>query len=177
MTAVMPPTKQLFVLRHAKSSWDDPALADHDRPLAERGRRAVRTLAQHVRTTGLEPALVLCSSSRRTRETLDGLQLGGEHVIDPDLYGASCEDVLLRLRRVPDEIRSVMVVGHNPTLQTLVLRLADGDPAATGSDLAEVRRKFPTGALATLTFDGAWAELSPRSARLAEYVRPKSLGF
>jgi phosphohistidine phosphatase len=173
----MPGNKQLFVLRHAKSSWDDPALADHDRPLAERGRRAVKTLAQHLSTNGVAPALVLCSSSRRTRETLDGLRLGGEHVIEPDLYGASCQDVLERLHRVPEEIRSVMVVGHNPTLQTLVLRLADGDAAATGSALAEVRRKFPTGALATLTFDCAWTELSPRSARLAEYVRPKSLSF
>ena len=70
-----------------------------------------------------------------------------------------------------------MVVGHNPTLQALVLRLAGGDAVADGSSLAEVRRKFPTGALATLTFDGTWEELSPRSARLASYVRPKSLGF
>jgi phosphohistidine phosphatase len=78
---------------------------------------------------------------------------------------------------VPDEVGSVMLVGHNPTVQALVIRLADDDGATDGSQLAEVRRKFPTGALATLTFDGAWLELSPRSARLASYVRPKSLGF
>jgi phosphohistidine phosphatase len=71
----------------------------------------------------------------------------------------------------------VMLVGHNPTLQALVLRLADDDAATDRSHLAEVRRKFPTGALATLTFDGAWMELSPHSARLASYVRPKSLSF
>src|SRR5437763_11388296 len=76
----MPSSKHLFVLRHAKSSWDDPALADHDRPLAARGWRAVKTLAEHVRTSGIKPALVLCSSSRRTRETLDGLGLDGEHL-------------------------------------------------------------------------------------------------
>jgi phosphohistidine phosphatase len=169
-------TKQLFVLRHAKSSWDEPALADHDRPLAARGHRAVKTLSQHISATGIEPALVLCSSSRRTRETLDGLGLGGEHVIERDLYEASCQEVLERLHRVPEEIGSVMVVGHNPTLQTLVLRLAGGDATADGSSLAEVRRKFPTGALATLTFADAWSELSPGSARLMAYVRPKSLG-
>lgn len=135
----------------------------------------METLAQHVRTAGIEPALVLCSSSRRTRETLDGLRLGGEHVIEPDLYGASCLEVLERLHRVPEEIRSVMLVGHNPTLQALVLRLAAGEGAADGSSLAEVRRKFPTGALATLTFDHAWSELAPGSARLVAYVRPKSL--
>jgi phosphohistidine phosphatase len=174
---VMSSSKRLFVLRHAKSSWDDPGLADHDRPLAPRGRRAVEAIAAHLNAAGITPELVLCSSARRTRETLEGVAVGGEHVIESELYGASYQEVLERLQRVPEEIGSVMLVGHNPTLQTLVLRLADGDAAASGSSLAEVRRKFPTGALATLTFDGAWTELSPRSARLAAYTRPKSLGF
>jgi phosphohistidine phosphatase len=172
----MPSSKFLFVLRHAKSSWDDPALADHDRPLGSRGWAAVKTLAQHVSTARIEPALVLCSSARRTRETLNGLGLGGEHVIERDLYGASCEEVLHRLHRVPEEIESVMVVGHNPTLQALVVRLAAGDGGDDDSNLVQVRRKFPTGALATLIFEGAWADLSPGSARLVGYVRPKSLG-
>jgi phosphohistidine phosphatase len=163
----MPSSKRLFILRHAKSSWDDPGLADHERPLAPRGRRAVEAIAAHVKAEGITPELVLCSSSRRT----------GEHVIESDLYGADCLDVLERLHRVPEEIGSVMLVGHNPTLQALVLRLADGDGATDGSGLADVRRKFPTGALATLTFGGTWKELSPHSARLVAYVRPKSLGF
>ena len=173
----MPPSKRLFVLRHAKSSWDDPGVADHERPLAPRGRRAVEAIAAHVNAAGIAPDLVLCSSARRARETLEAAAVGGEHVIEPDLYGASCEDVLERLRRLPEEVVSVMLVGHNPTLQALVLRLTDDHNGSEASGLAEVRRKFPTGALATLTFDGAWTELSPRSARLAAYVRPKSLGF
>jgi phosphohistidine phosphatase len=173
----MPGSKQLFVLRHAKSSWDDPGLADHERPLAPRGRRAVEAIAAHVSARGITPDLVLCSSARRTRETLEGVAVGGEHVIEPALYGASCEEVLERLHRVPEQVGSVMLVGHNPTVQALVIRLADDDGETDGSQLADVRRKFPTGALATLTFDGAWLELSPRSARLASYVRPKSLGF
>jgi phosphohistidine phosphatase len=173
----MPSSKRLFILRHAKSSWDDPGLADHERPLAPRGRRAVEAIAAHVKAEGITPELVLCSSSRRTRETLEGAAVGGEHVIESDLYGADCLDVLERLHRVPEEIGSVMLVGHNPTLQALVLRLADGDGATDGSGLADVRRKFPTGALATLTFGGTWKELSPHSARLVAYVRPKSLGF
>ncbi|HET6869009.1 MAG TPA: histidine phosphatase family protein [Solirubrobacteraceae bacterium] len=173
----MPSSKRLFILRHAKSSWDDPGLADHDRPLAPRGRRAVEAIAAHLNAEGIMPELVLCSSARRTRETLEGAGVGGEHLIEPDLYGANCQEVLERLHRVPEEIGSVMVVGHNPTLQALVLHLADDDAAINGSYLVEVRRKFPTGALATLTFDGAWQELSPRSARLASYVRPKSLAF
>ena len=173
----MPSSKRLFILRHAKSSWDDPGLADHERPLAPRGRRAVEAIAAHVSAAGITPELVLCSSARRTRETLEGVAVGGEHVIESGLYGASCQEVLERLHRVPAGVESVMLVGHNPTLQALVLRLADDDDTTDNSCLAEVRRKFPTGALATLTFDGTWEELSPRSARLASYVRPKSLGF
>ena len=70
----MSSTRKLFVLRHAKSSWDDPLLDDHDRPLAPRGRRAVELLAKHVRARSIEPTQVLCSSAlRRTRETLDGV--------------------------------------------------------------------------------------------------------
>jgi phosphohistidine phosphatase len=176
MAGGMPGTKQLFVLRHAKSSWDDPAIGDHDRPLTARGRRAAGSLARHISATGIEPSLVLCSSSRRTRETLDGIRVGGQHVIEPELYGASGEQLLERLRRVPDSVDSVMLVGHNPGVQTLVLRLAANDSAAADPHLSQVQDKFPTGALATLTFAGAWSALAPGCARLTTYVRPKSLG-
>jgi len=170
------PSKQLFVLRHAKSSWEDPGLDDHERPLAPRGRRAVQLLAQHVRDTGIRPDLVLCSSSRRALETLEDLAPGGEVVIEPEFYAASAAEITERLRRVPEGVKSVMVIGHNPALQTLVLRLVGGNVArSSGSYIADVQRKFPTGALATLSFDGAWSELTPGSAELAAYVRPKSL--
>lgn len=168
--------KQLFVLRHAKSSWDDPATPDHERPLAPRGRRTVAVLREHLESNGIRPALVLCSSARRTRETLEGVSPTGEHVIEPELYGADAKDLLGRLRRVTDEVPSVMLIGHNPALQVLVLRLAE----ATGSsgeesDLERVRRKFPTGGLATLEFECEWSELAPRRARLTGLVRPKQL--
>ena len=168
-------TKHLFVLRHAKSNWDDPGQDDHDRPLAPRGRRATAVLAEHLREQSIEPDLVLCSSARRTQETLEGVGVAGRHVIERDLYGASTGELLARLQQVPEETRSVMVIGHNPTMQTLVLRLAspplDGDSAL----LAQVQSKFPTGALAVLTFQCAWNELGPSRARLASFVRPKVL--
>jgi phosphohistidine phosphatase len=166
-------TRQLFVLRHAKSSWDDPGQDDHERPLAPRGQRAVRVLREHLQRSGIQPALVLCSSSRRTRETLEGVQLGGEQLIEPGLYGADAAGVIDRLRDVPDDVPSVMVIGHNPALQVLVLRLASraGEPA----EVAEVQRKFPTGALATLELDCAWSELRPGCARLTSFIRPKQL--
>jgi phosphohistidine phosphatase len=169
-------TKQLFVLRHAKSSWDDPRLPDQDRPLAPRGRKAVGVLHEYIRSRGIEPALVLCSSARRTVETLQAVEPGGEHRIEPELYHAGASDLIERLRQVPQSVPSVMLIGHNPAMQLLVLRLAD----RAGSDaddprLADVREKFPTGGLATLEFECAWAELAPSCARLTDLVRPKQL--
>jgi phosphohistidine phosphatase len=168
----VPGSRHLFVLRHAKSSWDDPELVDHDRPLAPRGQRAVRLLADHMRRERIRPALVLCSSARRTIETYEGVRPSGELSIESGLYGAGGDELLGRLRQVPDATISVMLIGHNPAVQTLVLRLAgaDGD---TG--LGEGQRKFPTGALATLAFDRPWSHLEPGVAELVGLIRPRDL--
>jgi phosphohistidine phosphatase len=172
----MPESKRLFVLRHAKSSWEDPGLEDHERPLAPRGRRAAKVLNQHLRQEQIAPELVICSTARRTRETLDGVDPGGEISIESELYAASAKDVVERLRRVPEPTGSVMVIGHNPAMQLLVLRLtANEAQVSEGSDLAAIQQKFPTGALASLTFGCAWSELSPGAAELAAYVRPKAI--
>jgi phosphohistidine phosphatase len=170
----MTSTKRLFVLRHAKSSWDSPALDDHERPLAPRGRRAVEVMSLHMRASGIEPQLVLCSSSRRTLETLDGIAVGGEHLIEQALYSATCEDLLVRLREVPDGVASVMLIGHNPAVQMLVLRLTKqlGD-AVEDPRRDSMKRKYPTGALAAMSFDGAWRDLASGAARLEQYVTPK----
>jgi phosphohistidine phosphatase len=170
----MPSAKRLFVLRHAKSSWDDPGLDDHERPLAPRGQRACAVMADHIQTSAIAPEVVLCSSARRARETLEGVAPPGEPVIEHELYEASAEDLIDRLRRLPDDVSSVMVIGHNPALETLVLRLSrrdDADPSVR----AAVERKFPTGALATLTFECGWSELGPERARITAFVTPKGL--
>jgi phosphohistidine phosphatase len=165
--------KRLFLLRHAKSSWDDPGLDDRDRPLAPRGRRASELIAGHLRREGIAPSLVLCSSARRTRQTLERVipALDASDVsIEDGLYGASSGGLLERLREVPEDIESVMLVGHQPAIQELALDLA-GD----GAELSRVRAKFPTAALATLLFAGEWSELAPGSAELVAYVKPKEL--
>ena len=175
--------KQLFVLRHAKSSWDDPLLDDHDRPLAPRGVEAVRLLAEYIGESGIRPDQVLCSSARRTRETLAAVRDAGETLIERGLYDASCGSLIERLRRVPSGTESVMMIGHNPAMQMLVLRLTGANGAALASgttkprsaDLADVQRKFPTGALATLALDCEWDDLGPGCAELVAYVRPKAL--
>lgn len=165
--------KRLYLLRHAKSSWDDPALADHERPLAKRGRRASKVIAKHLDGQRVEPALVLCSPARRTRETLERIAsaLGQPEVrFEPELYGASSSELVERLREVPDEVDSVMVIGHNPAVQDLALTLAGG-----GRDAESMQVKFPTAALATLELEGTWNELGPGRATLIDFVRPREL--
>jgi phosphohistidine phosphatase len=162
--------KRLFLLRHAKSSWEDQDLPDHDRPLAPRGRKAAKRMAKHLRDEGISPSLVLCSSARRTRETLERVEPGGDVHVERELYGASASELLDRLRRVPDETQSVMLIGHNPAVQELALELA-----ADGDRLADVERKFPTCALATLSLRGTWGELEASAAELVAFVRPKDL--
>jgi phosphohistidine phosphatase len=166
--------RSLHLLRHAKSSWDNPALSDDDRPLAPRGRRAAKLIASHLRREEIEPALVLCSSAARARETLAGIEQalgdGPDVLIERELYGASEDELLDRLRAVPDTVESVMLIGHNPSLQDLALTLARSGPA-----LEKVELKYPTAALATLVFEGSWRELGPGGAELQAFVRPKDL--
>jgi phosphohistidine phosphatase len=178
MTVSQP--KVLYVLRHAKSSWDDQLLPDHDRPLSQRGRKAVRLLGEHLREIDLRPALVLCSSARRTQDTLRGVLGDYPAEIEPELYGASCKQLIERLSKVGPDLASLMVIGHNPALQMLVLKLATKPGASPlredpESWLAQIERKFPTGALATLELKGEWAELMANGAKLVDYIRPKAL--
>lgn len=166
--------RRLYLLRHAKSSWDEPGLVDRERPLAERGRRACAVVAAHIEAAGIEPGAVVCSPAARARETLDRIAValppGAERRIEPRVYGADWEQLLEVVRELPDELRSVMLIGHNPGFQDLVLALA-----AEGEALERVRRKFPTAALATLGFAGDWRRLRPGGAGLEGFVRPKQL--
>lgn len=163
----------LYLLRHAKSSWADPTLADRERPLAQRGRRDAKRVAKHLRRLGCEPELVLCSSAARTRETVELMRpaLGGSTVmLEQELYAASTDELLARIRLVPDPVASVMLIGHNPGLHQLALALA-----SAGDELERLEAKFPTAALATLTFSESWSRLAPAEATLAAYVVPKQL--
>jgi len=165
----------LYLLRHAKSSWADPRLPDHERPLASRGRRDAKRIAEHLVRLGIEPELVLCSPARRTRETLELLQtaLGPTPTIrlEEELYAASSERLLERIRALPEAVASVMLIGHNPGLQQLAVGLT-----SPGAELERLDAKFPTAALATLTLaNTSWNQLSHTDAVLAAYVVPKQL--
>lgn len=167
--------RTLNLLRHAKSSWDDPTLPDRERPLAPRGRRDAKRIAKHLVRLGIEPELVLCSSAERTRETLELLRpaLGGDPsvMVEDELYAASAAELLERVRLVPESTASVMLIGHNPGMQQLAVALA-----SAGAELERLKAKFPTAALATLTLEGrAWSGLRYADAVLAGYVVPKEL--
>jgi phosphohistidine phosphatase len=168
--------KKLYLLRHAKSSWDDPALADHDRPLAPRGRRASKAIAEYLRKERITPELVLCSSATRTRETLDSISAGFDDEVQPKIaveagiYAASASDLLARLHGVTGDVGSVMVIGHHPAIMELALHLA-----GRGTLVPQLREKFPTAALATLTFRDSWRDLAPGAAELVAFVKPRDL--
>jgi phosphohistidine phosphatase len=167
-------THRLLLLRHAKSSWDDPSLPDHDRPLAKRGRKAAERVGAHLRRADAAPDLVLCSSSRRTRETLQRLALGTAEIsVEDGLYAASDEALLARLREVPEEVPTALVIAHNPGMQDLAIDLAGPD---LGDEAARLRERFPTGALATFELERPWRELAPGRARLVSLVVPRELG-
>ena len=173
---VSPPSgsraRRIYLLRHAKSSWDDPDLPDHERPLAPRGRKAAARLAAHLAGLGVVPDLVLCSPARRTRETLErlGPAVAGAPVeLEEGLYLASAPALLERLRAVPEDRASVLLIGHNPGIHEAALALAGR------GDRARLEQGFPTGALATLEYEGEFAELAPGSCALVDFVVPREL--
>jgi len=166
--------RTLHLLRHAKSSWDDDTLADHERPLSSRGIRDAKRIAEHLRTLDARLDLVLCSSAVRTQQTLGLVKpsLGDAAVhVEDGLYAASADALLERLRGIPESAHSALVVGHNPGLQDLVLHLA-----APGPLLEKVIAKFPTGALATLALaDRTWISVHQGDAVLVGYAVPRDL--
>jgi phosphohistidine phosphatase len=169
-----PGVKRLALLRHAKSSWDDPDLRDRDRPLAPRGRKAAKRIGRWARKHEIRPQLVVCSSAVRARETLTRMlpSLGEPDVwIEVALYAASAETLLARVRSLPDEVDDVMLVGHNPGVMDLVLVLA-----APGRLRERAAANVPTGALAVLKTGAAhWSDVSVGTASLAAFVVPRDL--
>jgi len=162
--------RHLHLLRHAKSSWKEHGLADHERPLAPRGRRASKKLEKYLRRSEIWPELVLCSSSQRTRQTLALIRpaLGAAVIeIEEALYAAGAEGLLARLRELPESVGSVLLIAHNPGLHDLALALSPGS-----SRLAE---KFPTGALASFALSTSWSRTGEDAAELIAFVVPRDL--
>lgn len=171
--------RQLLLLRHAKSSWDDAKLSDRDRPLNPRGRRAATTMRRAMRQLGLEPDLVLVSPARRTLETLEALEPWDETpLIEPAeaLYLGSAAQLLTVLHGVPDVVRSVLLIGHNPGLHELAVMLAGAPERAPAAEAARrLAEGFPTGALAEFVIPAPWWGLEAGGGRLLRFLTPREL--
>ena len=170
--------KSILLLRHAKSAWKDAHLADHDRPLSPRGARNAAALARYLPSLGLRVDLVLCSTALRTRQTLAALmgQWRGPApplALEAGLYLASDTALLARLQALPEQVSTVLLVGHNDGIWQLAQGLAGRGDARLREMLAE---RYPTGCLSMLQCkDRPWAELAWGSAELIALVRPRDL--
>lgn len=167
--------KQLFLLRHAKSDWSDPFLSDHDRPLNKRGRTAAANIGSYFKQKSLCPELVLCSTAQRTQETLNRLQkhAGANFNVsyESSLYGADAGQTLSLIQQQPDNLSSLMIIGHNPAIEDLAIALIGHDDS---NQLHLIHEKVPTGALIQLGFEvDQFAHVSLKSGHLQAFIRPK----
>ncbi len=171
--------RQLMLLRHAKSTWDDATMPDRDRPLNARGRRSAVVMRQAMRELGLAPDVVLVSTARRTMETLELLEPWDDApLIEPldSLYLANPMQLTAALHSVAETVRSVLLIGHNPGLHDLALTLAGPVQVASGTTAARaLAAGFPTGALAEFVVAGSWWDLREGGGRLVRFLTPRML--
>ena len=158
--------KTLHLLRHAKSDWDNPDLADDERPLNARGKRDSKRLAGHLLKHPIKVDMVFCSPARRAKQTLKPIQpvLGAKVTEEPELYGASSEELLKLIRKTPDKLDSILLIGHNPGFEDLLTRLA-GE-----------RGRMPTAAIACIEFQvDRWDDIEDGQGKLVWLLTPKQL--
>lgn len=169
--------KRLAVLRHAKSSWDDPNLDDLNRPLNDRGWNAARRLGRELKHRGMRFDLVLASTAARVRETIDGVQekfdFNAPIQFEPQIYLATEEMLFSLVRTLPESVHRPLLVGHNPGLEQLLVDLTYDDAKGLRH---RVTGKYPTGALAIVEFAAhRWADISAGSGQVVELIVPKTL--
>ena len=167
----------LSLLRHAKSSWKNPTLPDRERPLAARGITDAPLMGRAITERGIDPELVLCSSARRTVDTLSlvlpELKVEPSVVYEDALYHASAAEMLHRLRDVQLGANRVMMVGHNPDIQRLALDLIGSGPKHMRNHLME---KYPTAGLVVINFTaGLWSSVDINSGALNQFLVPREL--
>jgi len=161
--------RRLILTRHAKSSWDDPAQDDHDRPLNDRGRRSARALGDWLASRGYEPEEVLCSTSVRTRETWDlvagaALEVRPNVRYEPGLYQATPQEMLAILRTATAQ--TVMMLGHNPGIAKFAAELPARAP------LDPEFRSYPTAATLVVDFQiDNWSEVKPGEGSVLDFIR------
>ena len=162
-------TKTLIIMRHAKSSWDDPGLADYDRPLNKRGLRDASRMAQWLSESELIPDQVIASAACRANQTASivtkELALETDIFETRDLYLSDYDAYLEQVSYLPNDVETVLVIGHNPTMESLVYLLS-------GESVS-----MPTAAIAVIQLPiDTWSDqVTSASANLVKHVFPKSL--
>jgi phosphohistidine phosphatase len=167
----------LTTLRHAKSSWGDAQLDDFDRPLNDRGRKAAKAIGRELSHRRVRFDLVIASPALRVRETLEEVERGYGKALnihfDPQIYGARVETIFDLVRSLPNTAHAPLLVGHNPTLQQLVLMLAADDDQGLRQ---RIRTKYPTAGVAIIELPAVrWGEVVPDSGRIRELIVPREL--
>lgn len=170
--------KRLGLFRHAKSDWHDAVARDFDRPLNERGRKGAAVMGRHIIDHGVSWQRVLASPAVRAKQTIE-IAEGATGVTIPiewdrRIYLASSATLADVLREQPDSIESLLMVGHNPSLEDLIFDLVAEGTSAPYRGIVE--EKYPTAAYAVLELDiAAWADLDDGCARLVHLMRPRDL--
>ena len=171
-------TKTLYLLRHAKSGWDDPVARDFDRPLNKRGEKAARVIGQWMASNGIVFEQVIASPAVRVIDTLHGIWAGYGRKMEPTwdrrVYLASSATLLDVLREASDAHDSILMVGHNPGMEDVVFDLVPDDGSSPLRE--EVEIKYPTAALAQLDLPiDHWADIGKRTGHLKRFIRPRDL--
>ena len=172
-------TRQLLLLRHAKSSWDDPTLVDFDRPLSSRGESAAPRMGAEIARRGWRPDLALVSPAIRTLQTWQLASADWPRPLPPadfpqGLYEASADAVLAVAQTAPASVRCLLIVGHNPSLEDFARELAG--PGSDSTAMQSMTDKFSTAGLARFEIDVAWDALQFGTARLTHFLKPRDLG-
>jgi phosphohistidine phosphatase len=160
--------KRLVLLRHAKSSWDDPTLADRDRPLNRRGKRSAKAVGKWLTGLGIVPDLILCSDAVRTLETHKRLKIGGELRVLPELYHADADTMMAAMQQAAGT--TVMMIAHNPGVADFARRIvATPPPHGRFGD-------FPTAATLIVEIPMVdWEAGHFGSSRVVNFITPREL--
>ena len=162
--------KELFIMRHAKSSWDDPMLSDFDRPLNKRGKEDAPLMGEYLKKSGIKPDLIISSPAKRAKKTVrivaEALGYDNEQIRFVDsVYEASPQSLLYLVCQLPDDAKRVMLVGHNPGLTMLANIL--GDIAI---------ENIPTAGVVGIAFDASkWEEACRMKGHTILFDYPKKL--
>jgi phosphohistidine phosphatase len=166
----------LYLLRHAKASWELAGELDYERGLTERGQADAAEMRGIVAELATPPKLVICSGARRARETLDAvaeaLPRDARVEYDDRIYKQGQDSLLELAREIEPSVDAALIVGHNPAMHDFAVELA-----AAGDQLVELAGKFPTAALAVLSFECAWSELAADAAELVALSRARAAGL